>query len=148
MKKFTTIRTKKGMFNVFNDGEKYFLEYLEKGNNQPKKVGYLVKENGTGYYLQEAFFDALSVPHFKFRSVFRQTLNIDSSIRKDLIDNLVSACYQIEDAINSNDSATNSMTGSTKRKWATLLHALQDGSDLETAARTLHKTYFGGTDND
>lgn len=140
-KKFITVRTDKGQFVVFKGGEKYFLDYLQDKGNQTGKVGYLIKEDGD-WYLQEAFFDDLNAPHFNFRPIFRQTLNIDSSIRKDLIDNLMSACYQIEDAINNKSNATNSMTGSTKRKWATLLHALQDGSDLETAARTLQdETY-------
>lgn len=134
-KKFITVRTSKGHFDVVKDGEKYFLVYLEDKGKQTGKVGYLIKEGN--WYLQEAFFDDLNAPHFNFRPVFRQNLNIDSSIRKDLIDNLISACYQIEDAINNKSNATNSMTGSTKRKWATLLHALQKGSELETAVRTL-----------
>ena len=135
-KKFITVRTSKGQFEVFKSAEKYFLVYLQDKGNQTGKVGYLIKKDG-GWYLQEAFFDDLSAPHFNFRSVFRQNLNIDTSIRKDLVDNVISACYQIEDAINNNADATNSMAGSAKRKWATLLHALQDGSDLDTAVRTL-----------
>ena len=135
--KFTTVRVNKGQFVVVKDGEKYFLEYLQTKGNQTGKVGYLIKEEGT-WYLQEAFFDKLNYPHFNFRSVFRPSLSIDDEIRKDLFDNLVSACYQIEEAINNKGkkSATY-MTGNTKRKWATLIHALKNGSELETAVRTL-----------
>ena len=133
--KFTTIRTSKGHFVVVNkeeDKDKYFLEYLEDGGKQGKecKVGYLVKEGGQ-FYLQEAFFDKLNFEHVLFRRVVKTD---DPIIRKDLMDNLIAACYQIEKAINNKGkkSATY-MVGVTKRKWSSIIQALQDGSDLETA---------------
>ena len=138
--KFTTIRTSKGQFVVVKkeDKDKYFLEYLEDESKQGKqgkecKVGYLVKECGQ-FYLQEAFFDKLNFEHVLFRSVVKTD---DPIIRKDLMDNLFAACYQIEKAINNKGkkSATY-MVGATKRKWSSIIQALQDGSDLETAVCT------------
>ena len=147
-KKFTTIRTRRGQFDVFKDNEKYFLEYLEDKGNQSEKVGYLVKENGQ-FYLQEAFFDKLNYEHVLFRSVVKTD---DPIIRKDLFDNLIAACYQIEKTINNNGNGCNGqrksatyMTGSTKRKWTHIMHALQKGSDLETAVHALRDE---GVDND
>lgn len=97
-KKFTTIRTEKGQFEVFNDGDNYFLKYLENDNHHLQGVGYLVKENGAGYngdyYLQEAFFDKHNRPYTSLRSILS---DCDANMNKDLWDNLYAACYQIEE---------------------------------------------------
>ena len=131
--KFTTIRTDKGQFEAFKGDGKFFLKYLEKGKQQPEKVGYLVKEGGQ-YFLQEAFFDKLSYEHVLFRSVVKPD---DPVIRKDLFDNLIAACYQIEKTLNNKGKKyATYMTGITKSKWSAIIQALQDGSELETAVRT------------
>lgn len=133
MKKFTTIRTEKGQFVVKEGEGKYFLEYLEDKGNQTGKVGYLINKEGE-WYLQEAFFDHLNVAHFDFRPVFRPTLSIDDEIRKDLIDNLISACYQIEDAINPKGYKKCVIFPNHHKKfWAQFIKSLRNGADIETA---------------
>lgn len=142
MKKFTIIVTKKGDFNVFDDGKdgkKYFLEYLEKGSNQPKKVGYLVKEreSGTGYsgyYLQEAFFDKRKWPHTSFRSVLS---DYDADMNNDLWNNLYEACFQIEQAFWCKDSKRKRKLIEKSQKWTELVNKLQKGAELEKAVRSL-----------
>ena len=131
--KFTTIRTKKGQFEVFDDGErkKYFLKYLEKGKQQPEKVGYLVKEGGQ-YFLQEAFFDKRNWPHTSFRSV-----GVDADMNKDLWDNLIAACYQIEDQFWCKDKNSKRKLIDKAERWADLINNLQKGTDLETAVRAV-----------
>lgn len=139
MKKFTTIATKKGHFNVFKDngGEKYFLEYL-KNDEQPEKVGYLVKESGDGYkgdyYLQEAFFDKCNWPHTSLRSTLSE---YDDYMNKDLWDNLSSACYLVEKEFWCKDFKRKRIDKS--QRWAELINKLQKGTDLETAVRSLAK---------
>lgn len=134
-KKFTTIRTGKGQFVVVEEGGKYFLEYLQDKGKQTGKVGYLINKEGS-WYLQEAFFDNLNVPHYDFRSVFRPSLSIDDEIRKDLIDNLISACYQIEDAINLKGyGKCVIVSGNTKNKkiWVRFIKSLRNGADVKSA---------------
>lgn len=140
MEKITTIVTSdsKAHFIVDYDGEKYFLKYVEDEGDQtpqtPEVVGYLIKEGGE-YFLQEAFFDKLNYEHVLFRSVTR-----DKLITKDLGRSLFAACGQIEKTINENKRQTGPatyMTGVTKSKWTAIIHALQKGTDLETAVRAL-----------
>lgn len=135
MKKFTIIVTKKGDFNVFDDGKKYFLEYAEEGSNQPKKVGYLVKENGTGYsgyYLQEAFFDKRNWPHTSFRSVLS---DYDTDTDNDLWDSLFDACFQIEQQIYCKGSKRKRIDKN--QSWTELIDKLQKGMTLDEAVRSL-----------
>lgn len=142
-KKFTSIRTKKGHFEVVKDDEKYFLEYLQDKGEQTGKVGYLINKEGK-WYLQEAFFDYLKIPHYDFRQVFRPTLPIDDEIRKDPIDNLISACYQIEDAINLKGYKKCFICPDHHKKfWEQFIKSLRNGTDITTA-------YFeaGGSYND
>lgn len=134
-KKFTTIATKKGHFIVLNDcDEKYFLEYLE-NDSHPQRVGYLVKENGTGYngayFLQEAFFDKRNWPHTSLRLVLN---DCGDDLNKDLWDVLFAACYQIEQAFWCKGSKRKRLEKS--QKWAELIDKLQKGAALETAVRS------------
>ena len=132
-KKFITVRVNKGQFVVVKKEDNYFLEYLQDRGEQTGKVGYLIKEDD-GWYLQEAFFDKLNVPHFDFRPIFRPSLSIDDEIRKDLIDNLISACYQIEDAINLKGYKKCVICQSRHKKfWAQFIEALRNGADSTTA---------------
>lgn len=125
--KFTTIRTKNGKFEVVQDGEKYFLKYLEKGK-QPKKVGYLINQKD-GFWLQEAFFDKCGYPWFSYR----RALNVnDMSIRKDLMDNLIAGCYRIEKDINSRRRGKHKITlaGHSKTSWRRIIDSLRNGADI------------------
>lgn len=132
-KKFTTIRTKYGKFEVIKKEDKYFLVYLEDEGKQTGKVGYLIKEDGE-WYLQEAFFDIVNVPHFDFRSVFRSNLPIDDEIRKDLSDNLIAGCYQIEDAINLVGVGKCIICQTHHKKfWTQFIKSLKNGATIETA---------------
>lgn len=144
MKKFTTIRTKKGHFNIFDDGgEKYFLKYVEKGALRSRVVGYLVKENGTGYngdyFLQEAFFDKLNWPYTSFRSVLS---DYDTDMNKDLWDVLIAACYQVEEAFWCKNTKQRDLIDKDER-WSQLINKLQKGADLEKAVRSLQQRRKG-----
>lgn len=142
-KNFTTIRTKYGKFEVIKDDKKYFLVYLEEKGTQTGKVGYLINEDGN-WYLQEAFFDNLNMPHFNFRPIFRQSLPIDDDIRKDLIDNLIAACYQVEDAINLKGVGKCVVRQSRQTKfWKQIIDLLRNGSNFEAAYLEV-----GGINND
>ena len=128
-KHFTTIRTGKGQVVVKEKEGKYFLEYLEDKGNQPGKVGYLINKEDE-WFLQEAFFDHLNVAHFDFRPI----LSIDDEIRKDLTDNLIGACYQIEDAINLKGYKKCVIFPDHHKKfWAQFIKTLGNGADIETA---------------
>lgn len=140
MEKITTIVTSdsKAHFDVYYDGKKYFLKYAEDDGEQtpqtPEVVGYLIKEGGE-YFLQEAFFDKLNYEHVLFRRVTH-----DELITKDLGRSLIGACSQIEKLINVNKrqmEPASYMTGATKSKWTAIIHALQEGTDLETAVRAV-----------
>lgn len=139
MEKFTTIATKKGYFEIFYDGKKYFLDYLENDNrHQSQRVGYLVKEVGAGYngdyFLQEAFFDKRNWPHTSLRSTL---IDCDDYMNKDLWDNLFSACYQIEQQFWCKDNKRKRKLIDKSQRWAELIKKLQKGTDLETAVRSL-----------
>lgn len=144
MEKITTIVTSdsKAHFIVYYDGEKYFLKYVEdEGDQTPEVVGYLIKEGGE-YFLQEAFFDKLNYEHVLFRS-----LSYDKLITKDLGRSVFAACSQIEKLINNNQQQTKPatyMTGVTKSRWTAIIHALQKGTDLETAVRALQAKIHSG----
>ena len=132
-KKFITVRVKKGHFDVVKDGDKYFLVYLQDKGEQTGKVGYLINKEGN-WYLQEAFFDYLKVPHFDFRPIFRPTLPIDDEIRNDLIDNLIAACYQVENVINLKGIEKCFICPDHHKKfWEQFIKSLRNGADIETA---------------
>lgn len=134
-KKFTTIRTRKGQFEVIKSNEKYFLKYLEKGKQQPEKVGYLIKRID-GYWLQEAFFDKCGYPWFGYGYALNAT---ERKIRNDLMDNLVASCYQIEKNINQRKRGEHKieLTGYKKKLWTRIIKSLQSGADIT-------KVDFGG----
>lgn len=133
-KKFTTIRTKKGHFEVFKDDGKFFLKYLEKGKQQSEKVGYMIKRND-GYWLQEAFFDKCGYPVCSFDHVLNAN---ELTIRNDLMDNLVAACYRVEKHINRRKRGERKihLTGYKKSLWTQIIESLQSGADID-------KVYFG-----
>lgn len=127
--KFTTIRTKKGQFEVFKNDGKFFLKYLEKGKQQSEKVGYMIKK-ADSFWLQEAFFDHLNVPHYDFRLI----LTADNDIRKDFFDNLFAACYQIENMINLKGLEKSVICNNHHREfWLRFIKSLRNGVDITTA---------------
>lgn len=128
-KKFTTVRTKKGQFAVFKNDGKFFLKYLEKGKQQPEKVGYMIKK-ADGFWLQEAFFDKCNYPICSFDPV----LNVSElTIRNDLMDNLVAACYRVEKNINRRKRGEHKihLTGYKKSLWTRIIESLQSGTDID-----------------
>lgn len=129
MQEITTIRTGKGHFEVFKDEGKFFLKYLEKGKQQPEKVGYMIKK-ADGFWLQEAFFDKCNYPICSFDPVLNAN---EPTIKNDLMDNLVAACYRVEKHINRRKRGEHKihLTGYQKSLWTRIIGSLQSGVDID-----------------